>query len=107
VQGASTHSICTSVQQNTQSPVFNSDYETFEFFVRPFARTARRPYSDEKVASPDVSEFRWEIAHEAVSRRPPNSLDTMVPRTSMYTYAAKVGICLPFKDHSLSRRAKP
>jgi hypothetical protein len=32
----------------------------------------------------------WEIAHEAVSRRPPISLYTIVARTHMYTYAAKV-----------------
>jgi hypothetical protein len=34
--------------------------------------------------------FGWEIAHAAVSRRPPMSLNTMVARTHMYTYAAKV-----------------
>jgi hypothetical protein len=34
--------------------------------------------------------FFWEIAHEAVTRRPPISLYTMVPRTGGYTYAAKV-----------------
>jgi hypothetical protein len=31
----------------------------------------------------------WEIAHAAASRRPPISLDTIVARTRMYTYAAK------------------
>jgi hypothetical protein len=30
------------------------------------------------------------MAHAAVSRRPPISLDTIVARTHMYTYAAKV-----------------
>jgi hypothetical protein len=34
--------------------------------------------------------FGWEIAHAAVSRRPPIYLDTMVARTHMYTYAATV-----------------
>jgi hypothetical protein len=29
-------------------------------------------------------------SHEAVSRRPPNSLNTIAARTHMYTYAAKV-----------------
>jgi hypothetical protein len=37
-----------------------------------------------------VRGFGWEIAHEAVSRRPPISLDTIVARTHMYTYAAQV-----------------
>jgi hypothetical protein len=34
--------------------------------------------------------FRVGDAHEAVSRRPPIALDTVVARTHMYTYAAKV-----------------
>jgi hypothetical protein len=33
--------------------------------------------------------FGWEIAHAAVTRRPPSSLDTMVARTGSCTYAAK------------------
>jgi hypothetical protein len=37
-----------------------------------------------------VTGFRWEIAHEAVSRRPPISLHRIVARTHMYTYDAKV-----------------
>ena len=41
-----------------------------------------------------------EIAH--VSRRPPISLYTMVPRTVGYT--CYVGVCPSFKDHLLSRR---
>jgi hypothetical protein len=49
------------------------------------------------------------LAHEAVSRRPPISLDTIVARTHMYTYDAKVwdvfGICPSFQHHSLSPRA--
>jgi hypothetical protein len=48
-------------------------------------------YSDEKVARiVTVGNFGWKVAHAAVSRRPPISLDTMVPRTRMYTHAAKV-----------------
>jgi hypothetical protein len=43
-------------------------------------------YSDVKVANRDVRDFGWEIAHGAVTRRPPISLDTMVPRTEGYTY---------------------
>jgi hypothetical protein len=34
--------------------------------------------------------FGWEVAHAAVSRRPPIYLDTMVARNEGYTYAAKV-----------------
>jgi hypothetical protein len=47
-------------------------------------------YSDAKVANRSVRDFGWEIAHEAVSRRPPISLSTIVARTRMYTHAAKV-----------------
>jgi hypothetical protein len=41
-------------------------------------------------------------AHAAVTRRPPISLSTKVPRTPR-----TFGMCPSFKDHSLSRRAKP
>jgi hypothetical protein len=34
--------------------------------------------------------FGWGIAHAAVSRRPPISLYTVVARTHMYTYDARV-----------------
>jgi hypothetical protein len=37
-----------------------------------------------------VWDFGWENAHAAVTRRPPISLDTIVPRTEVFTYAAKV-----------------
>ena len=37
-----------------------------------------------------VRDFGWEIAHEAVSRRPPISLDTIVARTEGCTYDANV-----------------
>ena len=33
-----------------------------------------------------VRDFGWEIAHAAVTRRPPISDYTMVPRTGSYTY---------------------
>jgi hypothetical protein len=45
------------------------------------------PYGDEKVANRTV---RVEIAHAAVSRRPPISFDTIVAPTGGYTYAATV-----------------
>jgi hypothetical protein len=35
-------------------------------------------------------DFGWENAHAAVSRRPPISLYTIVARTHMYMYDAKV-----------------
>jgi hypothetical protein len=42
-----------------------------------------------------------EIAHEAVSRRPPISLHTIVARTEGYKYAATVwDFSISFKDHS-------
>jgi hypothetical protein len=51
---------------------------------------ALQAHSGEKVANRNVWGFGWAIAHAAVSRRPPNSLDTMVARTHMYTYDAQV-----------------
>jgi hypothetical protein len=42
-------------------------------------------FSDEKVANRDGRDFGWEVAHGAVTRRPPISLDTMVARTGGYT----------------------
>jgi hypothetical protein len=48
-------------------------------------------YSDERVANRNVGDFGWGVAHGAVSRRPPISLYTMVPRTGCYTY--DVGVC--------------
>jgi hypothetical protein len=43
-----------------------------------------------KVANRNVGDFGWEIAHEAVSRRPPSPLYTIVAHTEGYTYDAKV-----------------
>jgi hypothetical protein len=43
-------------------------------------------YSDEKVAKRNSRDFGREIAHGAVTRRPPISFDTVVPRTGGYTY---------------------
>jgi hypothetical protein len=49
----------------------------------------------EKGANRSVRDFGWEVAHEAVSPRPPNSLDSIVARTEGYTYDAKVlDLCL-------------
>ena len=47
-------------------------------------------YSDEKVANRHVRDFGWEIAHAAVSRRPPIPLHTIVARAEGYTYAPRV-----------------
>jgi hypothetical protein len=41
-------------------------------------------------ANRDVGDFGWEVAHAAVSRRPPIPLDGIVARTRMYTHDAKV-----------------
>jgi hypothetical protein len=52
-------------------------------------------------------DFGWEIAHEAVSRRPPIALSRVVARTHMYTRTPReCGICPSFKGHVLSPRAK-
>ena len=65
-------------------------------------------YGDaKKVANRNVGDFGWEIAHAAVSRRPPNSLDRVVARTRTTRTPREFGICPSFKGHSLSRRAKP
>jgi hypothetical protein len=49
--------------------------------VRVNERVSERlpSYSDEKVADRTVNDFGWEIAHEAVSRRPPIPLYTILP----------------------------
>jgi hypothetical protein len=47
-------------------------------------------YSDGKVANRYVGDFGWEVAHEAISRGPPISLYTVVPRTEGYTYEVRV-----------------
>ena len=58
------------------------------------------PSSDARVANRNGTDLGWEIAHAAVSRRPPISLTcTRTPR--------KVGICSSFKDPFLSPRVKP
>jgi hypothetical protein len=48
------------------------------------------PYRDGKSYESYVRDFGWEIAHGAVSRRPPVSLDTIEARTEAYTHAATV-----------------
>jgi hypothetical protein len=42
--------------------------------------------SDAKVVNRDVRDFGWVIAHGAVTRHPPNPLDTKAPRTGSYAY---------------------
>jgi hypothetical protein len=54
----------------------------------------------------NVTDFGLEIAHEAVSRRPPISLYRIVARTHSYTRTMRTfGICPSFTF--LCRRAKP
>jgi hypothetical protein len=66
-------------------------YSCRQHSPQPFAQPpASVHYSDAEVANRNVGDFGWESAHEALSRRPPISLDTIVARTHMYTYAAKV-----------------
>ena len=52
----------------------------------------RVAYSDAKAANRNVWGFGWEIAHAAVSRRPPISLSITVARTHMYMHAANVWV---------------
>jgi hypothetical protein len=50
------------------------------------AAALRGAYNDAQVANRNDRDFGWGVAHGAVSRRPPISLDMMVPRTGSYTY---------------------
>jgi hypothetical protein len=50
----------------------------------------RAPYRRCKSCESERWGFGWELAHAAVSRRPPISLPRIVARTHVYTYAAKV-----------------
>jgi hypothetical protein len=56
-------------------------------------------HRDAKLRNGYVCDFGWMIAHAAVSRRPPVSLDTIVARTHMYTHDCEFGICPSFKRH--------
>jgi hypothetical protein len=49
-------------------------------------------YSDQKVANRNGRDFGWEIAHAAVSRRPPSPLTRTVAHTHMYTNTATVRV---------------
>jgi hypothetical protein len=62
-------------------------------------------YSDIKVTNRNVRDFGWEIAHAAVSRRPPILLSKIVARTRMYTHAAKV--CMGFVHRSRAVFCRP
>jgi hypothetical protein len=60
-----------------------------------------------KVANRGFKDFGWEVAHAAVSRRPPIPLYTMVARAGATRTTLGFGLSPSFKDHSLSPRAKP
>ena len=60
-----------------------------------------------ELANRDDRDFGREIAHEAVSRRPPTSLDTIVARTEGYTYGASVWDLYLVQGHFLSPIAQP
>ena len=69
-------------------------------------RSSGPAYSDANVTNRDGRDFGWEIAHEAVSRRPPIFLHTMSLVTHMYTYAAKVwDLSIPLFTAVCGRRA--
>jgi hypothetical protein len=57
--------------------------------------------------SRDFRDFGWEIAHGAVSRRPPVSLDTSVACTKGYTHAAQVWDMSIVQGPFSVARAKP
>jgi hypothetical protein len=66
------------------------------------------PFVDHVVraANRNVVDFGWEIAHEAVSPRPPIPLDMIGVRSHMYTHAAKrVGV-VP-RSRAISCRPAP
>ena len=65
---------------------------------------ARPTCCDEKVANRDVRGCGWEIAHAAVSRRPPISVYTMGPRNESYAYDVVVWD-LSIVQEAFSRRA--
>jgi hypothetical protein len=67
----------------------------------------------QQVANRNGRDFGWEIAHEAVSRRPPISLYTMVARTEGYTcdasvwdfvYRSRAILCRPVPNLSVAIR---
>jgi hypothetical protein len=58
----------------------------------------------------DFSDFGWEIAHGAVTRRPPVPLYTMLPRTGSYTYHGVWDVSIiqgPFSVACSSRWSAP
>jgi hypothetical protein len=63
--------------------------------LRALSHVTGVPYSDGK-ANRDFRDFGWEIAHGAVSRRPPISFDTIVARTG----ATHTTLGLGFVRHS-------
>jgi hypothetical protein len=67
----------------------------------PLSASWQVEHSDAKVANRNFRDFGWEIAHGAVTQRPPISLYTMVPRTEGYAHDARVW------DLSIFCRAKP
>jgi hypothetical protein len=68
-------------------------------------KASQQPWRDEKVANRNV--IGREMSSRG-SRRPPISLDTIIPRAHMYTPTArKFGICPSSTEHFLSPRANP
>jgi hypothetical protein len=67
------------------SGVWASVWDTLQSHLQVSA-----PQANANDANLNGRDFGWEIAHAAVSRRPPISLVTIVARTGGYTYDAKV-----------------
>jgi hypothetical protein len=71
-------------------------------------RAVRAPScSDATVANRCVGISGGRYRSRGRTRRPPISLYTLVPRAGSYAYAVGVWDLSSFKDHSVSRRAKP
>ena len=70
-------------------------------------RLSRLRVRREKNASRDGKDFGWEISHEAVTRRPPIPLDTMVPRIEGYAYDVGVWDLSIIQGPFSIARAKP
>jgi hypothetical protein len=63
--------------------------------------------SDAQVANRDFRDFGWEVAHAAVTRRPPNSLDTMVVRIRTEGCVRRRGLGFVHRSRAMLCRAVP
>ena len=100
------------VAERTPEQLFRSYIENGEYglalnLAKLYALDADEVYkarcaATQHVANRYVRGFGWEMAHEAVSRRPPISLDTIVALTKSTRTPRNVGVCPSFMGHTLS-----